>query len=161
MAHAEGVDVRELPFGRLTGLRDPVVKSLPVVDRLQVDHQTPLTAETRAEDDPRPDHSRQAAFKRPSCWSAVTPSSRPTSSAILPFSTRSTVVPVNRILRPDAAGREPIRKSLNAGPVCVPPPSHRPTTESPSAIRSAAPQKLRSGNAARNPSMKLRTSSRP
>jgi hypothetical protein len=27
------------------------------------------------------------------------------------------------ILRPVAAGRWPIRKSLNAGPVCVPPPS--------------------------------------
>src|SRR4029077_5049489 len=38
--------------------------------------------------------SAQAAFRMPSCWSAVTPSSRPISSAILPFSTRSTVVPV-------------------------------------------------------------------
>jgi predicted ATPase len=38
------------------------------------------------------------------------------------------------------------------------PPAH---DVSPSATRSAAPQKLRSGNAARNPSMKLRTSSRP
>ena len=32
-------------------------------------------------------------------------------------------MPVNRIFRPDAAGREPSRKSLKAGPVCVPPPS--------------------------------------
>jgi hypothetical protein len=44
----------------------------------------------------------------------------PTSSAILPFSTRSTVVPVKRIFRPVAAGREPPRKSSNAGPVWVP-----------------------------------------
>jgi hypothetical protein len=63
---------------------------------------------------PRP---RQAAFKMPSCVSAVTPSSRPTSSAIMRFSTRSTVVPVKCIFRPDAAGSEPTRKSLNAGPV--------------------------------------------
>src|SRR5580692_4495794 len=128
MAHAEGMNVRKLLFGRQTGRRDPVVKFLPVVDCLRVGHQTPLTAETRPRTIAGPAHSRQAAFKRPSCWRAVTPSSRPTSSAILPFSTRSTVVPVNRILRPDAAGREPMRKSLNAGPVCVPPPSHRPTT---------------------------------
>jgi hypothetical protein len=77
---------------------------------------------------PDPVRSCQAAFKMPSCWSAVTPSSRPISSAILPFSTRSTVVPVNRIFRPDAAGREPTRKSLKAAPVCMPPPSQRPTT---------------------------------
>ena len=66
---------------------------------------------------PDPVRSGQAAFRMPSCWSAVTPSSRPISSAILPFSTRSTVVPVNCIFRPDAAGSEPTRKSLNAGPV--------------------------------------------
>ena len=70
----------------------------------------------------------QAAFKIPSCVSAVTPSSSPISSAILPFSTRSTVVPVKCIFRPDAAGSEPARKSPKAGPVWVPPPSHRPTT---------------------------------
>ena len=46
----------------------------------------------------------QTARSRPSCVSAVTPSSRPISSLILPFSTRSTVVPVNRIVRPEAAG---------------------------------------------------------
>lgn len=59
----------------------------------------------------------QAARNKPSCRSAVTPSSRPTSSAILPSWTRSTVVPVNRIFRPVAAGSDPIRKSLKAGPV--------------------------------------------
>src|SRR5207245_4637250 len=48
------------------------------------------------------------------------PSSRPISSAILPFSIRRTVVPVNRIFRPVAAGNDPMRKSLKAGPVCVP-----------------------------------------
>ena len=32
---------------------------------------------------------------------AVTPSSRPISSVIFPFSIRSTVVPVNRIFRPE------------------------------------------------------------
>src|ERR1700752_241051 len=128
MAHAEGVNVRKLLFGRLTGRRDPVVKSSPVVDCLRVGHQTPLPLKLGPRTILGPAQSRQAAFKRPSCWSAVTPSSRPTSSAILPFSTRSTVVPVNRILRPDAAGREPIRKSSKAGPVCVPPPSPRPTT---------------------------------
>ena len=72
-----------------------------------------------------------------------------------------TVVPVKRILRPVAAGRLPTRKSLKAGPVCVPPPSHRPTTVSPSAIRSAVPQKLRSGNAARKSVMNALMSSRP
>ena len=40
----------------------------------------------------------------------------------------STVVPVKCIFRPVAAGRPPTRKSLKAGPVCVPPPSHWPTT---------------------------------
>jgi hypothetical protein len=58
----------------------------------------------------------------PSCVNAVTPSSSPTSSAILPFSIQSTVVPVKCIFRPDAAGSAPARKSLNDGPVWVPPP---------------------------------------
>jgi hypothetical protein len=31
---------------------------------------------------------------------------------------------VKCIFRPVAGGSEPIRKSLKAGPVCVPPPSH-------------------------------------
>jgi AraC family transcriptional regulator of adaptative response/methylated-DNA-[protein]-cysteine methyltransferase len=35
---------------------------------------------------------------------------------------------VKCIFRPVLAGRPPIRKSLNAGPVWVPPPSHWPTT---------------------------------
>src|SRR6266478_3605450 len=52
MAHAEGMNVRKLLFGRLTGRRDPVVKSSPVVDCLRICHQTRLTTETRAEDDP-------------------------------------------------------------------------------------------------------------
>ena len=65
-----------------------------------------------------------AALSNPSWVSAVTPSSRPISSTILPSITLSTVVPVKRILRPVAAGRPPIRKSPNAGPVWVPPPSH-------------------------------------
>src|SRR6516162_4938039 len=68
--------------------------------------------------------SDQAALIRPSWVSAVTPSSRPISSAILPLITFSTVVPVKCILRPVAAGRAPIKKSLKAGPVCEPPPSH-------------------------------------
>src|SRR5579859_732764 len=97
----------------------------------------------------RPASHDQTARLRPSCWRAVTPSSKPISSTILPFSIRSTVVPVNRIFRPVEALNDPMRKSLKAGPVCVPPPSQRPTTYSPSAIRSAAPQKLRSGNASR------------
>src|ERR1700730_12469312 len=105
--------------------------------------------------------ARQTARIRPSCWSAVTPSSSPISSAILPFSIRSTVVPANRIVRPLASGNAPTRKSLKAGPVCVPPPSQRPTTYSPSAMRSAAPQKLRFGNAARNPDMNALMSARP
>ena len=49
----------------------------------------------------------QAARMRPSCVNAVTPSSRPISSAILPFSTRRTVVPVNRIFPPEPGGSEP------------------------------------------------------
>src|SRR3954470_12689447 len=102
-----------------------------------------------------------AARIRPSWVSAVTPSSRPFSSTILPSFRRNTVVPVKCILRPVAAGSEPARKSLNAGPVCVPPPSQRPTTWSPSAIRSAVPQKLRSGNAWRKSVMNALMSSRP
>ena len=62
--------------------------------------------------------SGQAAFlRRPSCVSAVTPSSSPISSTILPSMTLSTVVPVKCILRPVAAGRPPARKSSNARPV--------------------------------------------
>src|SRR5215831_4599254 len=64
MAHAEGMNVRKLLFGRLTGRRDPVVKSLPVVDCLRVGHQTPLTAETRAEDDPRPGSFTSSGFQK-------------------------------------------------------------------------------------------------
>ena len=41
---------------------------------------------------------------------------------------RSTVVPVKRILRPGRGRQRADRKSLKAGPVCVPPPSHWPTT---------------------------------
>jgi hypothetical protein len=60
----------------------------------------------------------QAALLRRRSWvSAVTPSSRPISSRILPFSRRRTVVPVKCICRPVAGGREPMRKSLKAGPV--------------------------------------------
>src|SRR5215469_10094876 len=92
---------------QLPQLFDPSGHSQPfvplAVDGSAIKHLLPLKLGPRTI--PGPVHSRQAAFKRPSCWSAVTPSSRPTSSAILPFSTRSTVVPVNRILRPDAAGR--------------------------------------------------------
>src|ERR1700677_116429 len=106
-------------------------------------------------------HLDQAALINPSWVNAVTPSSRPISSAILPSITFSTVVPVKCILRPVAAGRLPTRKSLKAGPVWVPPPSHWPTTWSPSAIRSAVPQKLRSGNAARKSVMNALMSSRP
>src|SRR6201992_1300693 len=66
----------------------------------------------------------QAAFLISPSWvSAVKPSSRPISSTILPLITFSTVVPVKCILRPVAAGRPPIRKSLKAGPVWVTPPS--------------------------------------
>src|SRR5215471_8734979 len=64
MAHAEGVNVRKLLFGRLTGRRDPVIKSSPVVDRLRVGHQTPLIAETRAEDDPRPGSVTSSGFQK-------------------------------------------------------------------------------------------------
>ena len=51
---------------------------------------------------------------RPSRVSAVTPSSRPVSWAMRPFSTFSTVVPVNRITLPVAAGSGPAaeRKQL-------------------------------------------------
>ena len=70
----------------------------------------------------------QAALRRPSCVRAVTPSSRPISSTILPSRRRRTVVPVKCIFRPVAAESEPTRKSPNAGPLCVPPPSHWPTT---------------------------------
>src|SRR5262245_45059149 len=56
---------------------------------------------------------------RPSCCRAVTPSSRPISSAILPSLTRSTVVPVKCIFRPVAAGNDPMRKSLNRTDVCA------------------------------------------
>src|SRR5215813_6064472 len=59
-----GMNVRKLLFGRLTGRRDPVVKSLPVVDCLRVGHQTPLTAETRAEDDPRPGSFTSSGFQK-------------------------------------------------------------------------------------------------
>src|SRR6516162_1325553 len=64
MAHAEGMNVRKLLFGRLTGHRDPVVKSSPVVDCLRVGRQTPLTAETRAEDDPRPGSVTSSGFQK-------------------------------------------------------------------------------------------------
>ena len=46
----------------------------------------------------------------------------------LALSIRSTVIPVKCILRPVAAGKVPMRRSLKMGPVCVPPPSQRPTT---------------------------------
>jgi 3-hydroxybutyryl-CoA dehydrogenase len=65
---------------------------------------------------------------RSSCCRAVTPSSSPTSSRILPSFNLRTVIPANRIVRPVFAGKEPAKKSRNAGPVCVPPPSQRPTT---------------------------------
>jgi hypothetical protein len=58
---------------------------------------------------------------RPSCVSAVTPSSRPISSAILPFSRRKTVVPVNRIF-PGQSPRHPLQlKSFyrSVGAVCL------------------------------------------
>src|SRR5260370_40346461 len=70
----------------------------------------------------------QAFLMRPSCVRAVIPSSSPTSSRILPSFSLSTVVPVKCIFRLVANGNDPIRKSLKAGPVCVPPPSHCPTT---------------------------------
>lgn len=58
----------------------------------------------------------QAALISPSWVNAVTPSSRPISSTILPLTTLSTVVPVKCILRPVAAGKLPTRKSSKAGP---------------------------------------------
>src|SRR6266851_122170 len=79
-------------------------------------------------DDQRSPAFGQTVLIRPSWVSAVTPSSRPISSTILPFWSRRTVVPVKCIFRPVAAGSEPTRKSLKAGPLCVPPPSHWPTT---------------------------------
>lgn len=54
------------------------------------------------------------AASNPSCVSAVTPSSRPISSTILPLITFTTAVPVTRILRPVAAGKPPVRKSVKA-----------------------------------------------
>jgi hypothetical protein len=64
----------------------------------------------------------QAALIRLSWVNAITLSSRPISSTILPLITFSTVVPVKCILRPLAAGRPPIKKSalsenLGAGPL--------------------------------------------
>src|SRR6267142_3895889 len=58
------MNVRQLRFGRLTGRRDPVVKSSPVVDCLRVGHQTSLTAETRAEDDPQPGSFASSGFQK-------------------------------------------------------------------------------------------------
>jgi len=78
-----------------------------------------------------------------------------------PFSTFRTVAPVNRMALPVLAGSGPYGLSSKASPVWVPPPSHWPTTYSPSAIRSAVPQKFRSGKAARNFSANARTASRP
>ena len=52
---------------------------------------------------------RQTARMRPSCCRAVTPSSRPISSTILPSLIRSTVVPVKCIFRPVAAGNDPTK----------------------------------------------------
>jgi hypothetical protein len=63
----------------------------------------------------------QAALRSPSCCRAVTPSSRPISSRIFPFLSFNTVVPLKCIFRSVAAGNDPMRKSLKAGPVCVPP----------------------------------------
>jgi hypothetical protein len=54
---------------------------------------------------------------KPSCMSTVTPSSRPTSSVMRPFSTLRMVVPVNRIVLPVLAGSDPTGMSLNAVPV--------------------------------------------
>src|SRR5947209_9645894 len=68
-----------------------------------------------------------AARMRPSCCKAVNQSSSPISTRFFPSLSFNTVVPVNFILRPVLAGSDPARKSLNACPVCVPPPSHRPT----------------------------------
>ena len=53
-------------------------------------------------------HAGQTTSRmRPSCLRAVTPSSRPISSTILPSLSRITVVPVKCIFRPVAGGREP------------------------------------------------------
>jgi hypothetical protein len=46
----------------------------------------------------------------PSCWSAITPSSRPTSAVIRPSSTVSTVVPVKRIVRSRVARPRPCHR---------------------------------------------------
>src|SRR3954471_23004602 len=54
---------------------------------------------------------------RPSCCRTVTPSSRPTSSAIMPSTTLITVVPVNSIFLPESAGSAPIGRSSKAAPV--------------------------------------------
>src|SRR4051794_14832661 len=69
-----------------------------------------------------------AALMRPSCCSAVTPSSRPTSSVMRPFSILRTGVPVKRIVLPVLAGNAPMGMSSKASPVWVPPPSHWPMT---------------------------------
>src|SRR5499427_10983598 len=103
----------------------------------------------------------QTTRMRPSWVRAVTPSSKPISWMILPFLSFRTVTPVKCIFRPVLAGRPPARKSLKAGPVWVPPPSHWPTMQSPSARRSAVPQNFRSGNAARKSVMKALISARP
>src|SRR4029077_8996874 len=52
----------------------------------------------------------QAALISPSCCNAVTPSSRPISSTIMPSLSFRTVVPVKCIFRPVAAGNDPTRK---------------------------------------------------
>ena len=77
---------------------------------------------------PPGDRLRQALVISPSWVSAVTPSSRPISWVMRPFSTFSTVVPVNRSVLPVPAGSGPKGMSSNAPPVWVPPPSHWPTT---------------------------------
>src|SRR5215469_4754572 len=128
MAHAKGVNVRKLLFGRLTGRRDPVVKSSPVVDRLRVGHQTPLTAETRAEDDPRPGSVASSGFQK-----AKLPERRDAIVETDLFCDLATLdteyaCPGESHFATGRRRSEPMRKSLNAGPVCVPPPSHRPTT---------------------------------
>src|ERR1700735_3306710 len=56
-----------------------------------------------------------AIRSRPSWVNAVTPSSKPISSTILPFLSLRTVTPVKCISRPVFAGRPPARKSLKAG----------------------------------------------
>src|SRR6201998_2515998 len=52
----------------------------------------------------------QAALISPSCCNAVTPSSRPISSTIMPSLSFRTVVPVQCIFRPVAVGNDPTRK---------------------------------------------------